>query len=190
MRLTARCAVVLLAALACLPALAANDRFWKESPDSMNGFMPARDPLYVKECGACHTPYLPGLLPARSWELHMQRLDKHFGENVALAPPAHAAILKYLTDNAADRSRYEGSLTLMERIDPRRTPYRFLDVPLFLENHRIVLEVIDRKPKLKVRRLTNCIDCHQMADEGSFGNTELVIPGLTRTDRKRPERRY
>ena len=185
MRFTARFTVVLLAAAVCLPALAANDRFWKESPDSMNGFMPARDPLYVKECGSCHTPYLPGLLPARSWELHMQRLDKHFGENVTLAPQAHAAILKYLVDHAADRSRYEGSLTLLERIDPKRTPYRFLDMPLFLESHRIVLEVIDRKPKLKVRRLTNCIDCHQMADEGSFGNSELLIPGLTPSTRRR-----
>jgi hypothetical protein len=181
----AKIAAVVLTAAACLPALAANDRFWKRSPDSMNGFMTVKDPLYSKECGACHTAYLPGLLPARSWELHMQRLDRHFGENVTLKPELHAAILRYLVDHAADRSRYEGSLTMMERIDPKRTPYRFMDVPLYRENHRVVLEVIHRKPRIRVRRLTNCNACHQMADEGSFGNDELLIPGLTPSTRAR-----
>jgi hypothetical protein len=36
-----------------------------------------------------------------------------------------------------------------------------------------------------VRRLTNCNACHQMADEGSFGNDELLIPGLTPSTRAR-----
>lgn len=184
MRFAIRAAAAAFAACAALSAGAANDRFFKESPDSINGFMPARDPLYVKECGACHTAYLPGLLPARSWELQMSRLDKHFGENVNLNPASLAAIRKYLVDHGADRSKFEGSLTLMERVDPGRTPYRFMDVPLFLEMHRIVLEVIDRRTKIKVRTLTNCTGCHQMAEEGSFGNSELLIPGLTPTRKK------
>ena len=51
-----RLALAALALAAVLPAQAANDRFWRETPDSPNGFMPAKDPLYVKECGSCHTP--------------------------------------------------------------------------------------------------------------------------------------
>jgi hypothetical protein len=47
--------------------------------------------------------------------------------------------------------------------------------------HRIVLEVIDLKPKIKVRTLTNCNACHQRAAEGSFWIDELVVPGLTPT---------
>lgn len=175
-------ALVVLA-LAALPAAAANDRFWRETPDSPNGFMPARDPLYVKECGACHTPYLPGLLPARSWELHMKRLEKHFGEIVVLKPADAEAIRRYLVENAAENSKLEGSLTVVERLDPARTPYRFMDMPLFVESHRIILEVIDRRGKVKVRKLTNCTDCHQRADQGSFGNAELYIPGLTKNRR-------
>lgn len=188
MRFATRLAAAALVATSCVPALAANDRFDKESPDSTNGFMPVRDPLYIKECGACHTAYLPGLLPARSWELHMSRLERHFGENVTLPADKHAAIRNYLVDHAADRSKYEGSLTIMERIDADRTPYRFMDMPLYREMHRIVLEVIHRKPRIKVQKLTNCNACHQMADEGSFGNSELLIPGLTPTE-KRPARR-
>jgi hypothetical protein len=160
---------------------AANDRFFKEKPGSMNGFLAPADPVYAKECGSCHFLYSPGLLPARSWERHLQRLDKHFGENVQLPESSRAALRRYLTENAADMSRYEGSLTFMEEIRPGMTPYRFRDVPLFRQMHRIVLEVIDSKPKIKTRTLTNCNECHQRAGEGSFWIDELAIPGLTRT---------
>ena len=173
--------ILLAIAMACvaLAAGAADDRFHKEKPGSMNGFLAATDPLYVKECGSCHFPYSPGLMPARSWELQMQRLAKHFGENVSLDPVSHAAIRKYLTDNAADRSPYAGSKTFMEKIGPEDTPYRLLDVPLYREMHRIIREVIYLKPRIKVKTLSNCAACHQYAPEGSFGNSELVVPGLT-----------
>ena len=179
MRAISLAALALAAGMGCISAQAANDRFYKEKPDSRNGFLAARDPLYVKECGSCHFPYSPGLLPARSWELHMTRLEKHFGEIVNLPAESQAAIRKYLVENAADRSSFEGSLTIMERIDPKRTPYRLQQIPLLREYHRVILEVIDRKPKIKVRTLTNCNGCHQGADQGSFGYEELVVPGLT-----------
>jgi hypothetical protein len=165
-------------------AHAANDRFFKDKPGSMNGFLAATDPVYVKECGSCHFPYSPGLLPARSWERQLQRLDKHFGESIQLAEPARGEIHRYLTQNAADTSRYEGSLTFMEEITAEMTPNRLRDVPLFRQMHRIVIEVIDAKPKIKVRKLTNCNGCHQRADEGSFGLEELLIPGLTPSRRQ------
>jgi hypothetical protein len=176
-----------LAIAAALPAGAANDRFYKEAPGSKNGFLAARDALYVKECGSCHFPYSPGLLPARSWQLHATRFNKHFGETLNLAPETQASIMNYLLDNAADRSTFEGSMTFMERLDAKRTPYRLREVPLFMEMHRVIIEVIDKKPKVKVRKLTNCNGCHQGADEGSFGYEELVIPGLTVMRNRRME---
>jgi hypothetical protein len=179
MRFAARSLVAAIAGLACLAVQAANDRFFKESPESRNGFFAARDPLYVKECGSCHFPYPPGLLPARSWELHLARLEKHFGESVSLPAQSQAALRNYLVENAADKSPFEGSRTIMERIDPAKTPYRFWDVPLFREMHRIIASVIDRKPRIKVRNLTNCNGCHLGAESGSFGYEELVVPGLT-----------
>ena len=44
--------------------------------------------------------------------------------------------------------------------------------------HRVMHEVISTKPKVKVRTMTNCNACHQKAEEGSFGNAGLYIPGL------------
>jgi len=135
--------------------------------------------MYAKECGACHFAYSPGLLPVRSWELHLNRMEKHFGESVVLPEPARDAIRRYLTENAADRSDYAGSQIFLERLDAKVTPYRLMDVPTYRQAHRIILEVISIKNKVKVRTLTNCNACHQYAPEGSFGNRELFVPGLT-----------
>ena len=109
----------------------------------------------------------------------MERLEKHFGESVVLPVATREKVGKYLVDNAADRSPFAGSKILMGRIDPAATPYRFQEVPTYREMHRIMLEVINRKGKVKVRTLTNCNACHQFAAEGSFGTAELVVPGLT-----------
>jgi len=170
---------VLLAAPLALQA--ADDRFHKKTPDSMMGFMAVRDATYLKECGTCHFAYSPGLLPARSWILQLDRMatGKHFGESVQLPPATRAQIQEYLTRNAADVSPYEGSKTFMEGVKATQTPYRLTGVRIFKEMHTVIHEVINTKNKVKVRSITNCNACHRRADEGSFGNDELYIPGLT-----------
>jgi hypothetical protein len=162
-----------------LTAGAADDRFFKKTPDSMMGFLAVRDALYAKECGTCHFGYSPGLMPARSWVSVLDRMDQHFGETVRLEPAIRARLQAYLTANAADVSPYEGSKAFMERIPASFTPRRLATVPLFKEMHTVIHEVISTKTKVKVRTVTNCNACHQKADEGSFGLAELYIPGLT-----------
>ena len=171
------CLVIMLAA--SVASQAADDRFQKKTPDSMMGFMPARDATYVKECGSCHFPYSPGLLPARSWVADMDRLDKHFGETLQLDAGTRARILDYLTKNAADASPYEGSRVFMELIPEKYTPLRLMHVPKFRQMHTVMREIISTKTKVKVRTLTNCNACHTRADEGSFGLEEMYVPGLT-----------
>ena len=169
------------ALLSSFAAGAADDRFHKKTPDSMMGFLAARDPVYLKECGTCHFAYSPGLLPARSWILQLDRMatGKHFGESVQLPAATRAQIQDYLTRNAADVSPYEGSKAFMERVPASQTPYRLSGVRLFKEMHTVINETINTKNKVKVRSITNCNACHRRADEGSFGNDELYIPGLT-----------
>lgn len=171
--------VVFAAALAAsFAAGAADDRFYRKGPDSMGGFLPGTDATYVKECGSCHFPYSPGLLPARSWVVQLDRMQKHFGETIALSPETRAKLQEYLTKNAADVSPYEGSKIFMERIPATQTPYRFSEVHKFRQMHTVVWEVINSKPKVKVKNLANCNVCHRKAAEGSFGLDEMYVPGL------------
>jgi hypothetical protein len=182
-----RCALLpaaVLAAAVALQAGAADDRFFKDRPGSTNGFFAARDPFYVKECGSCHFPYSPGLLPARSWERYVQRFDSHFGEKLGFDDATREKLRAYLVENAADRSSYEGSKVFMERVGPEQTPYRLNEVRLFREMHFIINRVMASYPRVKVKTLSDCSVCHQYAAEGSFGNSELAVPGLSPTTRR------
>jgi hypothetical protein len=173
-------AIALLAAGSA--AFGADDRFVKEKPGSMNGFMVVENQTYLKECGACHFAYLPGLMPARNWEAVMTSLDKHFGENVQLPEPTRAALARYLTDNAADRSPYEGSKWLNENIPAGRTTRRLTAIPFIAFKHTVVMEAIARNFSITVRKLTNCQQCHTEIENGSIGIMELYIPGLTKAN--------
>ncbi len=170
------------ALLACVAAGAADDRFVKERPGSMNGFMPVTNQQYLKECGACHFAYLPGLMPARNWQAVMTSLDKHFGENVQLPESSRSALLDYLTANASDRSPYAGSRWLNENIPANRTTRRLTAIPFIAYKHTVVLEAIARNFKIEVRKLTNCQSCHTEIENGSIGIMELYIPGLTKAN--------
>ena len=167
-------AVTVLAAGA---ASAASEIFDKKV-DPNNGFLAVTDATYRAECGTCHFAYSPGLLPERSWKWVMSGLDKHYGENVKISPQASASISKYLADNAADKSKFEGSKQIMVRISDSMTPRRVINVPHISTMHRVMKEVLGTNSKVEVRKFTNCNGCHQQAEKGSFAYDELVIPGL------------
>jgi Dihaem cytochrome c len=160
-------------------AAAADDRFAKDAPNSLNGFLVVTDARYLKECGACHIAYSPGLLPARSWRFVLGNLDKHFGESLKLSPDASSAILQYLTENAMETSPYAGSKTLLEKLSDGTTPHRIMLIPFVAYRHAVVREAIAKNGKVQVKRLANCSDCHTKAAAGSFALAEMFIPGLT-----------
>jgi hypothetical protein len=160
-------------------AAGADDRFAKERPDSTNGFLVVTDTRYLKECGSCHIAYSPGLLPASSWRYVMDGLAKHFGESLSLPADASSAILKYLTDNAMEKSPYAGSATLLEKLPEGATPHRIMLMPFITYRHAVVREAIAKNGKIQIKRLSSCDQCHTNAAGGSFALSELFIPGLT-----------
>jgi hypothetical protein len=172
-------ALLVLTVAASQWAGAADDRFAKDGPGSMNGVLMVSDAGYQKECGACHIAYSPGLLPAASWELVMGQLEKHFGESVALPPATKSTILRYLADNAMDKSPYAGSQVLFEKLQPGSVPHRIMLMPWLAYRHAVIREGMAKNGKIQVKRLSNCGECHRGAKDGSYALGELLIPGLT-----------
>jgi len=165
----------LVAATSVLPsAQAADERFFKESPGSMNGFAAVSNASYAKECSACHFAYLPGLLPARSWTLLFSNMDKHFGEVLNLGERLRTELAGYAAENAADRSPYEGSKGLLEKLPDSSTPLRVTTLPALAGKHSIARAVVASGGR---KGLKDCKECHLRADKGSFGTVELSIPG-------------
>ena len=55
-----------------------------------------RDTVHIVNCGSCHLPYSPALLPMKSWVGIMAGLDDHFGEAVEMSEENLQHILAYL----------------------------------------------------------------------------------------------
>ncbi|QKK12466.1 MAG: cytochrome C [Pseudomonadota bacterium] len=151
-------------------------RLWREARLDV---APANDVLYRAECGSCHFAYQPGLLPVRSWEEIMKRLDDHFGESAELDVRSSAEITRYLTANAADRVDYKRSKRFAAAAATAEPTLRITATRYFLHKHdeipQWVLEQGERPLKL-----FQCDICHTEADKGSYDEHQVHIPGLGR----------
>ncbi len=152
-------ATLLLAAalpLASPHALADGDR---------NARVPLK-PLYVQECGVCHTAYPPAWLPAASWQRLTGQLSRHFGSDASLDAATLAELSGWLATHAATPgSRRGGDAPPEDRIT--RSAW-------FLREHREVPAATWRHPQ--VRSASQCAACHTRAAEGSFRERELQLP--------------
>ena len=163
--------------------------------EEKGGFAPATDAKYQSECGACHFAYLPGMLPARSWDALLTKSNEHFGEPLSLDPETLQHLRAFLTTNAADRSDFLGSKVMLGRLRDESTPLRVTNLPAFKGYHFSVLYKMRLVPGLNsVRNLSpdaakavmNCNSCHEGAATGSFAQREIVIPDVTTVIPHRP----
>jgi mono/diheme cytochrome c family protein len=167
---------LLLGGMLALAGVAMADDDYRSSRGKGADVAPVRDARYAKECGSCHFAYPPGLLPARLWQKLMGNVGDHFGDNAELPPEDAAAITDYLVRNAADRSGYRRSVKISNSLSPGQTPVRITQVPYITDKHReIPVRLITGNPKVK--SLAQCQACHTRAEEGSFSEREISIPG-------------
>ena len=162
-----------------------DDDHYKERLFDFSGFrttdvVPVDDPVYQEECGSCHMAYSPGLLPSDSWKKVMFGLENHFGDNAELDADTSKEILNYLLENAADNSQYRRSQKFARTFD-NKVVDRITLTPYFIRKHdEIPKQFFTDNPKLS--SFSQCSQCHQNADKGSFDEDEVTIPGIGRWD--------
>lgn len=140
---------------------------------------PATDPRYLEECGGCHMAYPPGLLPARAWEKIMSDLANHYGDNAELEAGLRASLTEYLVAHSADRSNDRHARKIMRSLGDNQVPNRILDVPYIRHEHKeLPAALVNDNPAVK--SWSNCQACHRKAEQGSFSERELDIPGYGR----------
>ena len=140
---------------------------------------PVTNPQYQDECGACHFAYQPGLLPARSWRKLMDNLADHFGENAELDDADKQLLLTYLEKNSADNSSSYLSRKVMRSLPRKGTVMKISKLGFMAREHD---EIPRRVFKGDLQGLTNCNACHQRAEQGSYNENEIKIPGYGRWD--------
>ena len=120
--------------------------------------------VWREECGSCHIAYPPRLLPAASWRIVLERLDKHFGVDASLDPARVAAVRAFLEREAAPSGR---------AADTAGTP-RISTLPWFGREHSEVSAEVWRRPSVRSR--ANCAACHAAAEKGVFNEDGIRIP--------------
>jgi hypothetical protein len=122
--------------------------------------LPANE-TWKKECGTCHLPYPPQLLPARSWQAVMAGLDRHFGSDASLDPKVAAEV-------AAVLARHAGR----DRGGP--TAIRITETSWFRREHQEVPPAVWRRAEVKSP--ANCAACHAAAERGDFDEDAVRLP--------------
>lgn len=127
---------------------------------------------YDAECGACHMPYHPSLLPRASWEELMASLDNHFGEDASLSPTVRDRLTGWLVANAAESQ--DGKAALAFRRVSAEAPYQITRTPFWQHRHHALPVELFSSPK--VRTAGNCRACHQDAEEALFRRINIHLP--------------
>jgi hypothetical protein len=136
---------------------------------------PVNNPTYIEECGGCHFPYQPELLPSESWDKILVGLEDHYGEAIELDPKSKIVIAEYLGANAAEHSSAKRAVKIMRCLDNRR-PLRITQIPYIQEKHHEVSpDVLKRE---SIGSLSNCPTCHTKAEKGVYEDDSVVIPKL------------
>ncbi len=140
---------------------------------------PVKNDLYIKECGSCHFPYQPGLLPSNAWNKMMANLDNHFNSDATLDDKTFQTLSKYLNDNSAEKNmQYKRSNRIVSSLSPNQIPDSISTTPYMVKKHReIRKDLITQK---EVKGLFNCIACHTTADKGIYSERDIKIPNFGR----------
>ena len=121
-------------------------------------------PQYAQECGSCHVPYSPWLLPAASWREVMAGLSRHFGTDASLDEATAKAIGAWLEANAGTGKRAAAAA-------PQN---RITRSAWFVHEHGEIAPATWRRAS--IRSPSNCAACHAAAERGDFHEHGARIP--------------
>jgi hypothetical protein len=129
-------------------------------------YPPVSEPVVKEECGACHLPFAPAMLPAKSWQSMMGDLKNHFGDDASLDAATADRITRYLVANAGDSAGQRYSGKLLAGVTAGNAPLRITELPKWVREHR---KVPDWEWKHKdVGTKANCLACHTDAARGYY----------------------
>jgi len=161
---------LLIAAAAIIASVAAA----RASADDR--FPPIASEVVRSECGDCHITYQPEMLPQRSWRKLIDALPEHFDEELSVDEQTRQQVLRYLLDNAADKSEAKAARKFLRELGSADTPIRITDTPRWKDKHHELPKSIWSDPRIAVKG--DCAVCHTEAARGLYDDDAgLRVPG-------------
>lgn len=160
-------------------ALIINSLLASDNFNTKTDVAPVNNQLYIKECGSCHFPYQPGLLPSNAWNKMMTNLENHFNSDASLNEANLQTLTKYLNDNSAEKNmQYKRSSRIVSSLAKNQIPDSISTTPYMIKKHEDIRK--DLITQNEVKGLFNCIACHKTADKGIYGERDINIPNFGR----------
>ena len=160
-------------------ALIINSLLASDNYNTKTDVAPVNNQLYIKECGSCHFPYQPGLLPSNAWNKMMTNLENHFNSDASLNEADLQTLTKYLNDNSAEKNmQYKRSSRIVSSLAKNQIPDSISTTPYMIKKHEDIRK--DLITQNEVKGLFNCIACHKTADIGIYGERDINIPNFGR----------
>lgn len=160
-------------------ALIINSLLASDNFNTKTDVAPVNNQLYIKECGSCHFPYQPGLLPSNAWNKMMENLENHFNSDASLNEADLQTLTKYLNDNSAEKNmQYKRSNRIVSSLAKNQIPDSISTTPYMIKKHEDIRK--DLITQNEVKGLFNCIACHKTADKGIYGERDINIPNFGR----------
>jgi len=128
--------------------------------------------VMLAECGACHAPFHPSLLPRASWAILMAGLSDHFGEDASLPAAKRDEIAAYLSRYAAEAWDTKAAHRFAA-VAPEN-PISITATPGWRRFHARLDPALFRSHA--VGAPGNCTACHKDAGTGRFDPQAIAIP--------------
>ncbi len=117
-------------------ALIINSLLASDNYNTKTDVAPVNNQLYIKECGSCHFPYQPGLLPSNAWNKMMTNLENHFNSDASLNEADLQTLTKYLNDNSAEKNmQYKRSNKIVSSLAKNQIPDSISTTPYMIKKH-------------------------------------------------------
>jgi cytochrome b len=163
--------VAALVTAAVLAAIAVPGVIYLSSKPALGVPSAPMNPLWVKECGACHSAHHPTVAPAVTWKAIMAGLKDHFGENASLDPARTAQLTAYALANSSEK--WDTRVANLMRRPAKDQPLRLTATERWKRIHG---KLPQRFFKSKaVGGKLNCTNCHRDAETGIFSPRAIDI---------------
>ena len=138
---------------------------------------------YYTECGSCHKPYPPFMLPKSSWTRVQSGLSNHFGEEISptmkkgenrISLNDQTVVFNFLLANAADESTREISVKVMKSLNGARGRKSITKIKYWKDVHSNIPAQVFKSTKVK--RKANCFACHKNFEKGMLEDIDIYIP--------------
>lgn len=146
---------------------------------SAMSYLPARnvpltslDPVYAKECAACHSVHHPSLASATVWRSIIDGLSEHFGDDASLDAKQVERLRAYLTANSAEVWDTKAA-NVMRVPDPAGSLRITRTAGWNSIHHRVAPGAFAAET---VNGKHNCAACHADATSGQFAARSISLP--------------